>query len=160
MWIILEHCVINLRWWSCINESAKMFAHSTDSIILKMVALFPLGISGVYGVFAYLGGVCFYLLRWLACGWVVACRAYVGGGMDTSRGGTFIKITIFLRKSKHAQSRISSRDRQYLRFFHAACGYKLFSISAKFWKLPSHSPGLLRGDLFLFRRYENVLYNG
>lgn len=103
-----------------------MFAHSTDSIILKMVALFPLGISGVYGVFAYLGGVCFYLLRWLVCGWVVACRAYVGGGW------TFIKITIFLRKSKHAQSRISSRDRQYLRFFHAACGYKLFSISAKF----------------------------
>ena len=82
------------------------------------------------------------------------------GGMDTSNWGTFIKITIFLRKSKHVQSRISSRDRQYLRFFYAACGYKLFSIAAKFRKLPSQSPGLLRGDLFLFRRYENVLYNG
>lgn len=137
-----------------------MFAHSTNSMILKMVALFPLGISGVYDVFAYLGGICVYLSRWLACGQVVACRAYVGGGMDTSNRGTFIKITIFLRKSKHVQSRISSRDRQYIRFFYAACGYKLFSISAKFRKLPSHSPGLLRGDLFLFRRYENVLYNG
>ena len=47
----------------------------------------------------------------------------------------------------------------YLRRFQSVCGYKSFSISTKFWILPTLLLGLLRGDIFLFGRFENILYN-
>ena len=47
----------------------------------------------------------------------------------------------------------------YLRRFQSDCGYKSFSISTKFWILPTLLLGLLRGDIFLFGRFENILYN-
>ena len=62
----------------------------------------------------------------------------------------FIEITMFLRKSKHVRSRISSRDRQYLKCFQSVSCYKSFCISTIFWKLPAYPPGFLRGDIFLF----------
>lgn len=64
---------------------------------------------------------------------------------------------MFLPLSKHLQSRISSRDGQYLWCFQL--GYKLLRISGKFWKFKTHLPGLLIGDIFLFGMYETVFYN-
>lgn len=40
----------------------------------------------------------------------------------------------------------STYNRQYLRCFQSACGYKSFSILTKIWKLPSHPPGKIEPE--------------
>ena len=54
---------------------------------------------------------------------------------------TIIETMMFLLKSTHVGSRISSRAQQYLRRFQSGCGWKSFSISTNFENCPPALPG-------------------